>query len=547
MELKQAIKESFVKIYNLVTREFAYTAQIDPNDKYIPFFENDNFPVELSNLVAGSPTATSCLSTLADFMTGEGFNHGEDLENKPLNNQGLKFFQYHNIMADSLAHDWGMASLVKYNQVGQITEIFDLPFGNCRLGVPDSNGVISTIRYNPYYGTGLYNRRDTKEYDAFNPKAAVTQYTTAKSENIEWKGQIFWFGIRDKKHPFYPVPDYYSAKYWMRVEKNAGIYFDENLENGFLQDSVIKLIGDPNDPSGLKDGEGNDIPKGKAFDTEITKNFGKGAKTRHKLMAWWANNKEEFPELQSFPTGGNADLFRIQDDHATKKITIATKVPAILANISEGVSLGGDGNTIRAAVKLMQQRVKRPQGLLIDYYQSLLRNMAQPFTENITIVPYNPYPELESVDPQIWSELTLEEKRKWIEDHTEIELIEANLIETPAPAVPSPTQPQQNQITNLYFDTYPEKAKKNVKRSLEWQEKFATKCSKTSGLMLSNAILEGKPLGPRDIKRLSRYLSKNVLSNDKAYDNSCEKVLFDAWGGAEMMTWANEKLKELNG
>lgn len=543
MEIKQAIKESFVKVYNFVTREFAYSAQLDVNDKYIPFFENDTFPVELSNLVSGSPTATSCLSTLTDFITGEGFNHGEDLENKVLNNQGLKFFQYHQIMADSLAHDWGMATLVKYNQTGEITEIFDLPFGNCRLGVPDSNGVISKIKYNPYFGTGLYKRSDTKEYDVFNRKAAVVQYM----EDKKWKGQIYWFGIRDKKHPFYPVPDYYSAKPWMKVEKNAGIYFDENLENGFLQEAVMKIIGDPNDNSGLKDGEGNEIPKGKAFDTEMTRNFGKGAKTRHKLMVFWANNKEEFPEIQAFPTGGNPDLFRVQDDHATKKITIATKVPAILANISEGVSLGGDGNTIRAAVKLMQQRVKRPQGLVIDYYHNLLRAMAQPFTENITIVPYNPYPELESVDPSVWAVLSDKEKRKWIEDHTEIELIDENLVETTAEPQPNTIPTQENRITNLYFDTYPEKAKQNVKRSLEWQQKLETKCSKTSGLLLSNAILEGKPLGPKDIKRLSRYLSKNVLWNDKTYDNSCEKVLFDAWGGVEMMSWANEKLKELNG
>jgi len=173
--------------------------------------------------------------------------------------------------------------------------------------------------------------------------------------------------------------------------------------------------------------------------------------------------------------------------------------------------------------------------------------MAQPFTENITIVPYNPYPELESVDPSVWAELTSEERRKWIEDHTEIELIEENLVEPAAPVEPNTIPTQQNRITNLYFDTYPEKAKGNVKRSLEWQQKLETKCSKTSGLLLSNAILEGKPLGPKDIKRLSRYLSKNVLWNDKTYDNSCEKVLFDAWGGVEMMSWANEKLKELHG
>lgn len=615
--VKEIIKQGWVKVYNLIQREIAYTTQIDSTDQYIPYFDHsDVFPVELNNLVTGSPTATSCISTLTDFITGEGFNQGEKLEQKKLNVQGLTFEQFHAIQAGSLAQFWGVATLVKYNNVGQITELTDLPFSNCRLGVPDSKGVISKIKYNPYFGTALYKRSDTIEYDVYNPDHAVEQ---ALKQGSKFKGQVAWFGIRDKKHPFYPVPDYYTAKHWMRVEKNAGIYFDENLENGFLNSAIIKLFGDPNDPSGLKDSDGNDIPKGKAFNTEMTQNFS-GAKRVAKIMAFWANNKDEFPTVEAFPSNAGADMYRVQDDHATKKITIATKVPSILANINEGVSLGGDGNTIRAAVKLMQQRVKRMQNILLAYYKELLSRMVVPVTEAMTIVPYNPFPELESIDPQIWAEMSTEERRKWIQDHTEIEIqieledkttqnkenntgttkspetlaaqaelrgsvggvngvlsvqqgvvsgattVESGLsiltiiygfTATEArqllgqPEVETPLQPiqqeAQNKVLNLHFDSYPAKAKENVKRSLEWQEKMGIKCSKTSGLTLSQAILDGVPFGPKDIGRLSRYLSKNIIHKDKTYDESCEAVLYDAWGGVDMMVWANEKLKELKG
>lgn len=427
----QKAKESFIKIYNLVQREFAYTTQVDTSAKYIPYFENnDAFPVELTKLVHGSPTATACLSTLTDFIAGEGFNEGAELENLVLNKQGLKFFQFHTICSGSIAHKWGVASIVKFNKAGGITEVYDIPFGYCRLGVPDDNGVISKIKYNPYFGTSLYRKQDTVEYDVFNPGQAAVQL----AKNPKWRGQIFWMGIRDEKHPFYPVPDYYSAKHWMNVERNAGTYFDENLENGFLQSTIIKMLGDPNDPSGLKDSNDNDIPKGKAFDTEMSKNF-QGVDRVAKIMAFWANNKDEFPTLEAFPTSGNPDMFRVQDEHATKKITIATKVPAILANIHEGVSLGGDGNTIRAGVKLMQQRVKRPQSMLIDYYNEIFKYFVFPDgvqkPENISIVPYHPFPELETVDPQAWAVLTTEEKRKWVKDHTEIEIIEEEPPVTP--------------------------------------------------------------------------------------------------------------------
>lgn len=537
MSLKKESKNPFVRIYNFIQREFAYSTQIDHQGGHLPYGVNDNFPNKLLDLVEGSPTATACLSTYADFVIGEGFNLGADIENRILNSQGLTFSKYHSIQADSLVYNWGMASIVKYNPVGQITEIFDIPFHYCRLGRPDDNGVISKIHYNPYFGTSLYRSQDTVVYDVYNPKAAVLQIAR---DGKKYKGQINWFGIRDRKHPFYPIPDYYTAKTWMNAEKNAGVYFDENLENGFLTPTVLKMLGDPNDPSGVKTPEGDDIPKGEILDKELTSKFS-GAKRVGQLMVMWASNKEEFPELTEFPTNANADMHRVTDEHATKKITIATKVPAILANISEGVSLGGDGNTIRAAVKLMQQRAKRFQNILLDYYQEMFMHMTKPMVETLTIVPYNPFPELESVDPQIWEVMTPEEKRKWVKDHTEIELID----EMPEPQ-PAPT-PVQNRIMNFHFNSYPKKAKENVQRAIEWHDKMSATCIKPKGRELSEKILNGVPLGPQEIKRLSRYLSKQTVYASLPFNESCDAVLYHAWGGSEMMIWANEKIKELNG
>lgn len=540
MGLTKAITQPFIKIYNFVQREFAYTTQIDTSAGFLPFGPFDNFPNKLSSLVEGSPTATSCLSTLSDFITGEGFNEGEDLENLKVNSQGTTFFNFHNIQSDNFAHNWGCATLVKFNKLGQITEFFDIPFGYCRLGKPDSKGVISKIHYNPYFGDPLlYQKKDTVIYDTYNPQAAVVQI----ANDPKFKGQIFWMGVKTTRHPFYPIPDYYSAQHWMSVEKNASVYFAENLENGFLTPTIMKLRGNPNEPSGIKDANGDDITKGEIFDKEMTSKFS-GAKRVGQIMAFWGDTQEEFPSVEAFPSNANADMHRVTDEHATKKITIATKVVGILANISEGVSLGGDGNTIRAAVKLQQQRAIRPQSLLVAYYQELLANMVKPYTDAITIVQYNPFPELESVDPAVWAEMTQPERRKWIQDHTEIELEEE--VDPALEPAPQP-EPVQNRITNLHFDSYPKAARENAKRSLEWQDKMTVKCSKPEGRKFSEMIINGTPLGPKEIRRLSRYLSKNYGFKDRPYDQSCESVLYDAWGGSDMMVWANDKVKELNG
>jgi hypothetical protein len=59
--------------------------------------------------------------------------------------------------------------------------------------------------------------------------------------------------------------------------------------------------------------------------------------------------------------------------------------------------------------------------------------------------------------------------------------------------------------------------------------------------------MDGMPLGPKEIRKLSNYLSKNLVHKDIPYSESCEAVKFYAWGGPEMMLWANEKAKELKG
>jgi hypothetical protein len=476
------------------------------------------------------------LSTWADFIAGEGFNEGEDLENLKVNLAGLTFFQFHAIQSVSMAKHWGVATLVKYNRVGQITQFTDLPFGSCRLHKPDDNGLISKIIYNPYFGTNLYRSQDNVIYDAYNPGAAPMQ----AGSDPKWKGQIYWFGIRDDKDPFYPIPDYYSAQHWMNVEKNAAIYFDDNLENGFLQDVIMKMIGNPNDASGVKKNDTEEYTKGELFDKEMTNNFA-GAKNRHRILAMWGDNKDEHPSLEAFPTAGNPDLFRVQDEHAIKKITIATKVPGVLANIQDTNNFSGE--QIRPAVKLMQQRAVRPQSLLIKIYQDLLSNMVNPITDPISIVDYNPYPETNTVDPQTWAELTQPERRQWIKDHTEIDLIEADV----ATERLEPTPPAENRILNLHFNSYPDKTKENVKRALEWQEKMGTRCVGKAGEVISQAIIDGKPLGPKEIRRLSRFLSKNALHSSKPWGESCEAVAYYAWGGTEMMEWANDKVKELHG
>lgn len=527
------------KAYNLVKREFVYPSQVDYQSKYIPWSSDestDSFPQELAKAIENSPTATSCISTYTDFITGEGFNNPE-LEKKIINEQGETFYWFHHTISASLSHFDGFACLIKYNAFGDPISYSNLPFESIRLVKPDSNGVVSRVLYNPYFGTSLYNPKDSKVYDLYNPKGVIEQMITQKKD---FKGQIYWFGIRKPLHPHYPRPDYYSAHRWMSVENQSAVYFDKNLSDGFLQPAMLRMIGDPNAPAypDADDERDKSITKGQALDEMLTSSFS-GAQNSAKLWSLWGNTKEEWPDIISFPTNNNGDTYRVQDEHATKKITVATKVPGILANVNEGVGLGGDGNTIRASVKLMQQRVKRIQSILIDFYQEMFKNLPEPYLEPIRITPYNPFPELQNIDPAVWQELTKEERRLWIKNNTEIELIDIN-----DPILTQPNPPLAK-AKNIWFSSYPDKVRDNIKTALKWQEQTQNKCIKPVGIKIAERITSGGALTGSEIRRIANFLSKNVIHKDKPFNESCEAVQFAAWGGSEMMMWCNEKVKEL--
>lgn len=257
----------------------------------------------------------------------------------------------------------------------------------------------------------------------------------------------------------------------------------------------------------------------------------------------WFDNKDELPVPIAFPSNNTGDLFLNVDTQATKKITIAFKVPAILANINEGVSLGGDGNTIRVAVKLMQTRLVDKQRDLTDVYESILRNWDTPYTEEIGIKPYHPYPELEILDDKIWNAMTDDERRDWITKHTDIDL--STGISEPAP---QPLQPAQARltITNAIPVSFPEPVISNIKKTLAYKEKMEVKCGSRGGLELAQAVADNKNLGFKDLKRIFNYLNRNIRYENSPLNEGCGPIEYNLWGGKAMREFLTAKFEEID-
>lgn len=521
-----------LKIYNLY-RQVANRQQLTSNE-YLPYFDDyDNWPLKWHQAISESSSASSCVSTIADFLEGFGFSD-TDLEKLVVNSKGETFFQIHQKTTKDFAEFEGFYWRFKYNAMGVTTEWEVLPFENCRLGKPDDNGYISKIHYNPYFGTSFYsnNKKQTTCFDVYNPKAVSLQLIEQKEK---YKGQVFFFGTTTALSRFYPLPEAVSAIKWMKSEAGIADYHEDNINNGFLQPFILGMIGNPDDPSGI-DPE-HPTTKGEELDRVISENF-MGPKRVGNMWVQWFNTKEEMPVPIAMPSNNTGDLFVTIDNQATKKITIAFKVPSILANINEGVSLGGDGNMVRVAVKLMQQRSIKKQRLLTDAYSKILKNFSTPYKEDIVIVPYNPFPELEIIDDKIWNSMTEPEKRKWIQDNTEIELSEA----TPEPIE---TPSQQSRISNKVPGGFPESVKNKIKKTLEYKDKMGIKCGGNAGIELARAILNGENLAHKQLKRIHSYLKKNEQFSSSLLNEGCAVIEYNAWGGKEMFDFLEVKLKDV--
>lgn len=524
-------------IRNFLRRQKTTAHQIS-YEGYLPYFANDSFPLEWHKTISESPSGQACVSTIADFMEGLGFSD-ESLDKLKVNRYGDTFFKNHHEICKSFSEFEGFYWHFMYDAAGKISEMRVLPFECCRLGKPDSNGIISKIFYNPFFGTGEYssNKNDTIIYDIFNPSAVRDQI---QKERSKYKGQVLFVGTTTALSRFYPLPEAYSARKWMGSEAGIADYHEDNIENGLLQPYVYVQKGDPNAPVNNPEADSGEKPvtASEQFQDVISTNF-QGADRVGNLMVQWVNvgAGEEVPEIIVLPSNANGDFFIAVDNQATKKITVAFKVPAILANINEGVSLGGDGNMVRVAVKLMQQRVIKKQRILTDTYEMVLKLSSTPYTKPVTIVPYNPYPELEVVDAQIWQALSEDEKRKWIQEHTEIELIND--------APEADDQPSPTNFRNALPVGFPDEIRESVRKAIDHHDKMGLKCSGKGPREMAEKIMNNSTMGLRELKRIFSYLKNRPEMENRGFED-CEALKYHQWGGKAMEKFLESKIANIN-
>jgi len=329
-----------VKTYNYEPSDGVNTrVSVNKSLGYIEFGALDSFPNFLLDVVSSSHTASSCMDTLNKFIKGSGFE--QESISKIKVNTDKTFSQFHNGVSQDEGYFEGFYINVRYNPLGKANYFEKLDYSSCRLGIPDpETSRIHHVYYNPYFGTGDYKEEETIIYPIYNEATVinemqeVVEFNNSLTDDEEdkkrkYRGQVLFVKEQSPHNKFYPIPYYWSGYRYFEVERKVGDFHNSNLDNNFFLGGLLKIVGDPDEAYSTatnKDGE-EYITKtmGEAFDEKMSSMFS-GSNKGGRTLVLWSEVKDQFPEMEAFPTNANDTLFITLQNLVTDNIPIAYNV-----------------------------------------------------------------------------------------------------------------------------------------------------------------------------------------------------------------------------
>ena len=101
----------------------------------------------------------------------------------------------------------------------------------------------------------------------------------------------------------------------------------------------------------------------------------------------------------------------------------------------------------------------------------------------------------------------------------------------------------------MTYADYPDTAKNNARRALD-HKKNGSNCGTRVGWLRANQIANGEGLSEDTVQRTYSFLSRaETYDQGKYFDEDgneiCGSIMYDAWGGSAMKTWAEAKFKKI--
>ena len=205
------------------------------------------YPQKLSDAIAESGTALSCLEVYSSFIRGAGFP--TEIADGVINRDGQTLNDILALNAQDRAKFGGFAVHVNYNEFYEVAEFNYVPFEHTRLGIPNKEtGEVTEIAINSDWA-GLRIRPDKKNttyLKLFNPKKQVVAAQMEAAGGVEYyKGQILW--ISNAYGLSYPLPICDAIITDINSEGGVATVKNRNVKNNFFGAGIFIVEAEQSD------------------------------------------------------------------------------------------------------------------------------------------------------------------------------------------------------------------------------------------------------------------------------------------------------------
>jgi len=324
-----AFKAKSIKVKNL-KKEQPNLVQIDVSGDFIRWGEMENFPLFLVNTINRSLMGKACYNLFNRYVVGNGFND---------KNIAIRYDSMLRYISKQLVMFGGFGVKMWFNPLSELVKAEPIPYEYCRLGVPNEANEVTHIVYNSNFGNSYYLVSDNVDYPIYD----FTKESILRGfELYPNKPFVYWFGIESEFSRYYPTPFF-----WGDINSQGGGYeamlgdyllsklLTKELSSGFLQNVILKMVGEPDAPLTQIDADlAGQNKQYTTIDEHLTEKLqDMSGIDGDSMLVLWSKVKEHFPELQEFPARFNYE--KLKDVHEVVKSNVATAfgVPSILVNI----------------------------------------------------------------------------------------------------------------------------------------------------------------------------------------------------------------------
>lgn len=157
---------------------------------------------------------------------------------------------------------------------------------------------------------------------------------------------IYVYELESVGQDIYPIPQYTSALNFAFLSGEMSYLQKASIQNSIFPSFAMMF---PKKPQGKEEMEL----------IRNTVNKLKGAENAGKAVAFFANSKEQLPELVNVPTNQNDELFKGTSELITEQICFAHTIDPILLGVRTTGSLG-NGSDIKQAYIIFEKNVVTP-------------------------------------------------------------------------------------------------------------------------------------------------------------------------------------------